>query len=214
MTRIPPLVHYGRLIAAAALALTFTIATTATVAAHAELLETTPEDGATVEGTPTEIVAVFSEALEEDGSSLSLRDAAGDEVASGGLDPDDAARLVIAEVPGLVPGEYEVRWTSATDDGHVERDTWTFTVSAAATPTPTATPTVAPSATATAVPSAPPSAAPTDAPSAAPTAAPSPTPDGGEDPAASTGEVLLPIAAGLAIVAVVGGVLLSRRRAA
>src|SRR5687768_4192452 len=78
----------------------------ATVAAHAELLETTPADGATVEGTPTEISATFSEALESDGSTLELRDGAGESLATGDLDPDDPARLLIADVPELAPGTY------------------------------------------------------------------------------------------------------------
>lgn len=211
MTRIH---RIGRVTAAATLALALALATTAGVAAHAELLETTPEDGATVEGSLTEVVASFSEAIDQDGSGLVLRDAAGDEVASGGVDPDDDTRLVIADVPDLAPGEYEVRWTAASDDGHLERDTWTFTVTAAPTPTPTAIPTAAPSATATAVPSEAPTTAPTDPPSAPASVAASPTPGGDEEPAASTGDVLLPIIVGLAIVGLVGGVLLSRRRRA
>ena len=174
----------------------------ASVVAHAELLETTPADGATVEGTPTEVSATFSEALEEDGSTLELRDRAGDSLATGGLDPDDPARLLIADVPELAPGEYEVRWRTATDDGHSENDTWTFTVTAEPTPSPSPSPTPAPSVT------APPSAAPTASPSVAPSLAPSPSPT---PTGASDSDVLLPIVAGLAIVAVAGALLLSRR---
>lgn len=195
---------------AVAAALAFALLTPAAAFAHAELEETSPADGVIVEGTPPEISATFSEALEADGSGLSLRDAAGEELADGGLDPDDPARLLIADVPDLAPGEYEVRWTVATDDGHVERDTWSFTVVAAPTPSPSPTP--AP--TATAAPTAEPSVAatPTQAPSASPAPSASAGPD--EEPAASTTDVILPIVVVLAIVVVGVGVLLSRRNRA
>lgn len=205
-TRTAP-IRSGAVAAALALAL---LAPAAAVA-HAELEATSPADGVTVEGTPAEISATFSEALEADGSGLSLRDAAGQEVAVGGLDPDDPARLLIADVPDLAPGEYEVRWTVASDDGHVERDTWSFTVVAAPTPSPSPTP--APTATAapTAEPSATtaPSPSPTEAPSGSP--APSASPDPDEEPAASTTDVILPIVVVLGIVVVGVGVVLSRR---
>lgn len=208
----------------------------ATVSAHAELVETTPADGATVEGSPSEIVAVFSAAL-EDNSSLQLRNEAGDTIAEGGLDPDDAERLVISPVLELAPGEYEVRWTAATDDGHVERDTWTFTVVTPASPDPTATPsptleptatsgatatpspTLAPSATAssspvaTATPSASASPSTSASPIASASASPLPSPSGGDETPTgdSTSDAILPIIVGLAMVALVGGVLLTRR---
>jgi hypothetical protein len=141
---------------------------------------------------------------------LWLRDPAGEELAEGGLDPDDPARLLIADVPDLAPGEYEVRWTVATDDGHVERDTWSFTVVAAPTPSPSPTP--AP--TASAAPTAEPSVAATPTPS--PTASPAPSASAGpdEEPAASTTDVILPIVAVLAIVVVGVGIVLSRRNRA
>ena len=192
-----------------ALALALALLVPAVVTAHAELLETSPVDGATVEGTPPEISATFSEALEVDGSGIALHDPAGDEVAEGGLDPDDPARLLIAEVPELAPGEYEVQMTIVTDDGHVDRPTWSFTVVAAPTPSPSPTP----SPTASAVPSVEPTAtaapSPTPAPSAASTPSASPGPV--EDPAASTSELILPIVVLLAIVVVGVGVLMSRR---
>jgi methionine-rich copper-binding protein CopC len=195
---------------AVAAALAIALFVPATAMAHAELEETSPADGVTVEGTPSEISATFSEALVADGSVLSLRDPAGDELAEGGLDPDDPARLLIADVPDLAPGEYEVRWTVATDDGHVERDTWSFTVVAAPTPSPSPTP--AP--TASAAPTAEPSVAATPTPP--PTASPAPSASAGpdEEPAASTTDVILPIVAVLAIVVVGVGIVLSRRNRA
>jgi methionine-rich copper-binding protein CopC len=195
---------------AVAAALAIALVLPATAMAHAELEETSPADGVTVEGTPSEISATFSEALVAEGSSLSFRAVGGEDLAEGGLDPDDPARLLIADVPDLAPGEYEVRWTVATDDGHVERDTWSFTVVAAPTPSPSPTP--AP--TASAAPTAEPSVAATPTPS--PTASPAPSASAGpdEEPAASTTDVLLPIVAVLGIVVVGVGIVLSRRNRA
>ena len=176
------------------------------VLAHAELEATLPDDAATVEGSPAEISATFSEALVIDGSSLTLRDATGTELANGGLDPADQARLLIDPVPELAPGDYEVQWVAATDDGHLERGTWTFAVTAAPTPSPTPTPSpsAVPSATASEAPSPSPSVA------ASPTAAPSPSADGGSS-AGDSNDVILPIIVALALVAIVGGFLLTRR---
>ena len=181
----------------------------AIVAAHAELLEATPTDGATVEGTPADISAMFSEPLATDGSTFSLRNAAGERLAVGHVDPDDPTRLVIDPVPTLQPGTYEVRWRAASADGHAENDTWTFTV-VAPTPTkalPTPTPSTEPSDAET--PSAEPG--PTESPEATPAPNPSASP-GPSDPAgASDGDVILPIIAALAIVLIAAGFLLSRR---
>jgi methionine-rich copper-binding protein CopC len=177
----------------------------AIVAAHAELLEATPADGATVEGTPAEISATFDEPLLTDGSTFSIRNAAGERLAVGQIDPDDSTRLIIDPVPELAPGKYEIRWRAATADGHAENDTWTFTVTAAPTPAPTPEPTAASSASAEPTPSATPEPSTTAA--ASPSASPGPS-----DPAgASDGDVILPIIAALAIVLVAAGFLLSRR---
>ena len=178
------------------------------VAAHAELEATVPAADTTVEGVPTEVAATFTEALLEDGSSLSLRDAAGTEVAEGGIDPDAPERLVIGDLPDLAPGEYEARWAAATDDGHLERGTWTFTVVAATAPSnsPTPTPSAAPSVTAS------PTAAPSPSPAESPSIAPSPSPSGGDASQTASGtDVILPIVAALAAVAIVGLYLLTRR---
>ena len=171
------------------------------VTAHAELLEATPADGATVEGTPAEISATFTEPLETDGSTFSLRNAAGERLAAGRVDPDDRTRLIIDPVPDLAPGVYEVRWRAASADGHAENDTWTFTVTPVPTPSPT------PAATPT------PGTSSAPEPSETPTTPPSPSPSPGPaDPAGASGDgVILPIIAALAIVLIAAGFLLSRR---
>jgi copper resistance protein C len=192
----------ARLVVLTALTAAILMLFPASVAAHAELVKATPADGATVEGTPAEISATFNEPLETDGSTFSLRNAAGERLAVGKIDPDDRTRLIIDPVPELAPGVYEVRWRAKSADGHAENDTWTFTVVA---PTPTPAPTAASTASAEPTPNATPEPSPTPVPS--PSASPAPT-----DPAGSTdGDVILPIIAGLAIVLLLAAVLLSRR---
>jgi copper resistance protein C len=180
-----------------------------TVTAHAELETSTPEDGATVEGTPTEVVGTYSEAMSADGSSLRLVDAGGTVVARGDVDPDDAKRMVITDLPDLAPGTYTVQSTTrSAEDGDVDREEWSFTVVAAPTPSPSPTPTPTPA------PSATPAPSPTPAPSLtpAPTAAPTPIASAdGTNTSAGVGDVLLPIVAAIVIVAIVAGYLYSRR---
>jgi methionine-rich copper-binding protein CopC len=172
-------------------------------AGHAELVRAIPADGATVEGTPEEISATFSEPLETDGSTLSLRNTAGERLAVGRVDADDRTRLIIDPVPELVVGTYEVRWQAATADGHIERDTWSFTVAAALKTPGTPTPSESARASAGATPS------PTPSPAASPTPSPSPAPGGSTS---SLSDVALPIVAALAIVLVGASALLRRGR--
>jgi len=178
----------------------------AVVAAHAELIKATPEDGATVEGPPAEISAEFNEPLVE-GSAFTLRNAAGERLAVGRVDPDDETRMVIDPVPELAPGVYEVRWRAASADGHRENDTWSFTVTPAPTPSPTPAPTPTPGSTTSAEPT--PGATPEPSPTAA--SSPSASPGPSDPTGASDGDVILPIIAALAIVLIAAGVLLSRR---
>ncbi len=67
-------------------------------------------------------------------------------IATGGVVPTDDKRMAIDPVPDLAPGTYTVQsTTTSAADGDIDRTTWTFTVVAAPTSEPTATP--APSAT-------------------------------------------------------------------
>lgn len=189
------------------LALLLLLLTAVPVSADATLIEATPADGATVESTPGEIVATFDQELGADGSSIILRGPDGEDVAEGGLDPDEPTNLVIDDVPELAPGEYEVRWVAASTDGHLIRDTWSFTVTAAPSPTP------APTAAASEGPSPSPSSV------ASPSAAtPAPSTSGAPaepaDPAGTTTDVLIPIVVLLALVGIGGTYFLRRRRPA
>lgn len=147
-------------------ALLFLLTSALPVLGHAELIETDPIDGDTIE-TPYTVTATFTEELLER-SSIVVNNAGGDEVARGEPDPEDRAAMVV-DLPLLPPGEYRANWTARTADGHTERGFFTFTVAATPTPappTPTPSPTAsAPLATAgptlTSGPTAPPTATPT-----------------------------------------------------
>jgi methionine-rich copper-binding protein CopC len=167
------------------------------VAAHAELVSSDPADGATVTGSPDEVVTVFDEPL-LDNSSMELIGPDGSRVATGEVDPADRTRMVIA-VNDLAPGEYEARWTAASADGHVERGTFGFTV---VEPTPSPTASLTPR----------PSEAPSPTPSAAPT--PPPTPSGNGTPAGGAADVLFPLLGVVIAIVALGALLMRNRRTA
>jgi copper resistance protein C len=182
------------------------------VAAHAELEDSDPADGETIT-TPYTLTATFSEdfSSNSDQSFVRVQNADGDVVASGGHDDQGASMTV--ELPALPPGEYTARWqTTTVDDNGVERGTFSFTVEAAATPGPTPEPTATSQPTeASGVTSAP--TTPTTA-TPAPTQILTPTPSGQTGNGAPGGgtDVLLALAAGIAIVGVLAYFLVRRSR--
>jgi methionine-rich copper-binding protein CopC len=168
--------------------------------AHSEFLSSTPADGDTVSGTPTEIVLTFSAALDPKKSSIILKDASGAQIAKAGVDP---AKNTVMQMtpPALDPGVYEIDWTSVATDGDLLRGKEHFTVEAPTpSPPPTAAATAEPSAAASAVAS--PSPSPT--PSPAPSAATAPTSASGTD-------VILPVIVAIVVIAALGARLLRRR---
>jgi copper resistance protein C len=166
--------------------------------AHSEFVSSTPADGDSVSGTPTEIVLTFSAALDPKKSSIVLIDASGSQIAKAGVDP--AKNTVMRMTPPtLDPGAYEIDWTSVATDGDLLRGKVHFTVEAP-TPSPTPEATAAPSISPSAVAS--PSPSPT--PSPAPSAAPAPASGSGTD-------VILPILVAIIVIAALGARLLRRR---
>ncbi len=171
------------------------------VFAHSELEKASPKDGAVLDTSPDEIVLTFSATLNTAKSSITLHDASGAQIAKGGVDPADDTVMRLSP-PALAPGEYEIRWTSVSEDGDLLRDTLHFQVTAPPTAPPTPSPTIAPSVA--------PSASPSPSPSVT-SAAPSPTPSADGTPAASSTDILLPIVAALAVVVLLGAWLLRNR---
>jgi methionine-rich copper-binding protein CopC len=177
-----------------------TLAFPAAIVAHSELESATPKDGAVLAIPPAEIVLTFDAPLNASKSSVTLHDPSGTQIAKGGVDPADDTVMRLTP-PALDPGEYEIRWTSVSEDGDLLRDTLHFALTAPPTAPPTPSPTIAPSEA--------PSEAPT--PSLVPSASPSPSPSADGTPAASTTDVLLPIVAAIAVVLLLGAWLLRNR---
>jgi hypothetical protein len=152
----------------------------------------------------TAVTGRYSEDLVA-GSRLVVKDASGTTVGTGDVDPQNDRRMVARISPGLRDGTFTVESTARSADGHVERATWAFTVSVPATPQPTPSPSAADSAS--------PAPTPTAAPPTSPSASASPTASPGPGDATSgSGDVVLPILAALAIVAIGAGFLLDRSR--
>lgn len=189
---------------AVAAALLLAISAPAAVSAHATLVSSTPADGEVLSAAPAEAVLTFDDPL-TGASSFVILDGSGGTVATGA--PDSSAPTELrGPLPDLATGTYQVRWTAATDDGHVERGVFRFTIAtltpAPSTPSPAATdaPTGQPAGT----------PAPTLTPSVAPAATPAPIADG-DATGPDDGNVLIPIAvAGLLVGA--GLALVLRRR--
>jgi hypothetical protein len=72
----------------------------------------------------------FDEPLDVGKSSVEVRDPAGAVIAEGNVLDDDPDTMM-AVLPVLAPGTFEVRWTAGSADGHLVRGTYTFTVEAA-----------------------------------------------------------------------------------
>ncbi len=95
--------------------------------AHAQLMKSSPANGAAYASTPSAIRAWFSEELAAS-SYLRLYDAHNKVLATGGLDPSnhEALRLV---PPHMSPGNYLVRWhVVAADDNAVTQGSFRFSI--------------------------------------------------------------------------------------
>ena len=172
--------------------------------AHAELQRSIPDNGETVTDPVTVVTGTYSQDLAAN-SKLLVKDASGATVATGTVDPGNVRRMVARPDAPLGNGTYEVQSTSVSaDDGDIERVQWTFTVAVAASPSPTEVPSVSAGTSS-------PEATQSVVPSASATEAPSPSPAPGDSTSESS-NVILPIIAALAIVAIGGAYLLNRNR--
>ena len=196
----------GSRLRVASLIATFVIlAVPGSALAHAELQRSIPDNGETLTDPVTVVTGTYSQDLAAN-SKLLVKDASGATIATGTVDPGNVRRMVARPDAPLENGTYEVQSTSVSaDDGDIERVQWTFTVAVAASPSPTEVPSVS------AGTSSSPEATPSVVPSASPTEAPSPSPAPG-DSTSDSSNVILPIIAALAIVAIGGVYLLNRNR--
>lgn len=120
------------------LALWLTLAAGVNIAAaHAELAESNPPNGALLDEPPEQVWLRFTEELETGGSSLAVFDQDGQQVdgGGGGVDLDDLDhQTMIASLPAsLADGTYTVRWTAVSaDDGDTTDGAISFTVGGSA----------------------------------------------------------------------------------
>lgn len=200
------------LVSAAIAANVLSLLVVSPVSAHAELVAARPGPDMSVEGSPAQLVARFSQDLDPSRTQLEVRDASGARIARGG-EPGSSKRHFVLLLPELAPGDYEVRWTSfSSEDGELGRGSYTFTVMAGPTPGPSLTPPATASASASPSPTQVPPA--TQAVDESPTAVAQGLPDS-EASTGSTGagSVLIPIVAALIIVVLFAGWLLRGRKA-
>lgn len=103
--------------------------TTAPAVAHGYIVRSIPDNRAVLERAPARLQYWFSEGLEPDFSSITVRDQAGNTIATGGVSDDNTA-LLAARLPSNLPdGAYvaELRVAFASD-GHVITETRIFFV--------------------------------------------------------------------------------------
>ena len=175
---------------------------TALLPAHAQLLSTTPEDGASLESVD-EVVLSFNEDIGAEFLQVRVEGPDGDETDG---DPTADGRDVVQPLAADLPaGEHTVTYRVVSADGHPVSGSFSFTTTqepAPASPSPSSTPaaTATPSPTATAQ-----------------TPDPTPAPDAaGETAAVDSGTPgwLVPVLLVLALALLVGGGLAVRRRQA
>lgn len=118
----------GAATVAIAIALLLAVAQPSAALAHAELVSSTPADGAELIAPPAEIRLVFSETPRLDGLSIRLFDRQGTEVAVGKPARGPLATTVVVSVPSeLRPGPYTVIWSVVSaEDEHPESNEFVF----------------------------------------------------------------------------------------
>ena len=117
---------------------------TSTVAAHSELVKSEPEAGASLENSPAQVTAWFSEELDAQSSSMRVFDAQNNQVdnGDGSADLNDLDHLsMIVSLPPLPAGTYSVHWVSVSaEDGDEEEGEFAFSVTSGAGPAESSTP--------------------------------------------------------------------------
>lgn len=104
------------------------LAAAAPALAHANLTGTTPADGSTVEGPPTEVRFAFDEAVRAPVGGLRVYDRSGERVDDAQIDQVAPDVLRIGLEPGLDEGGYVATWRAVSADGHPIRGAIVFSV--------------------------------------------------------------------------------------
>lgn len=110
--------------------------------AHADLLLSSPEDGAVLTAVPEEAVLSFSEDLLPETVVVSVADETGFVVRVLSLEVD-GADVLITWPPGLSGSAYDINYRVVSQDGHPVEGTVAFTVEGGPAPSPVADETAA-----------------------------------------------------------------------
>ncbi|HEX6335481.1 MAG TPA: copper resistance CopC family protein [Jiangellaceae bacterium] len=108
-------------------------------AAHATLVGSEPEDGATLTKPPAEVTLEFSEPVQQDFTQIAVLDAGDNHYEDGA--PEVVGGVVTQAVHDLPAGDYRISYRVGSSDGHPVTGLLTFTVAAldegGAEPSPT-----------------------------------------------------------------------------
>lgn len=127
MTRLHRIVRLLLALAALALAGLGVLGVGAPAGAHAQLVSSTPADGAQLDRTPTEVTLTFNEGVSVSVGQVRVLDADGDRVDRGGVEV--AGQTIIVPLRGdLDDGTYVVAWRAVSADSHPIDGAFTFGV--------------------------------------------------------------------------------------
>ena len=125
-------VRFRRILAAAVLA---ALAAPGAAAAHANLVRVAPANGAVLAKPPTAVRVLFDDAIRPGPGVEAVRNGGGSVLAGRAYVPRRNPReLVVPLRHGLRAGDYSVRWSIVSDDGHNERGVTAFAVGSGAAP--------------------------------------------------------------------------------
>ena len=134
---------YRRTVFGIIIVLVLSLGLLSTASAHAELVSSDPAAGAKLTAGPAKVTLVFSEEIDEQGSSFTITDAKKATVGTGKLDLNDLDHKTLSGTlsSGVGDGVYTVAWDVITSDDKAEESgTFTFAVNADPGPQPTAKP--------------------------------------------------------------------------
>ena len=121
---------------AAALAISAAAAAAPSAWAHARLVSTDPGDGAVLARAPARVTVRFDEAVRVLGGTVVVRNSDRRSVVAG--KPRASGRTVTIPLRRLADGDYTVRWSVLSDDGHTVEGVFAFAVGAGRAPPTTA----------------------------------------------------------------------------
>ncbi|HEY6460286.1 MAG TPA: copper resistance CopC family protein, partial [Polyangiaceae bacterium] len=115
-------------LAVAALAV-LALAAPADAFAHATLLQTSPQNGAVLDTAPRRVTITFDDSIRVAGGNAAVANTTNTSVLAGAASAHGRT-LVLPLEPNLANGDYSVRWSIVSEDGHHEEGVVAFAVGA------------------------------------------------------------------------------------